>query len=394
MKHWMKQLKFIVLISLIFVSILTACNKNQMKTIVIEENNEDKNAAITSKTKDGFKVKKIYKYNAATVENDNLIVETIIGWMDNENIAGIVNKRNKEGVVLKSINYKYHFKEDIMKPSSDVKISPNGKYLAYLKEEEPLKVMIEEVNTSKKESFLLAKIIMNTYNFHNFKWSNNSRYCSFSGVSEKSNAYNGYIYDIKENNLKEITLVGFESQPDIIISEDAAKALVTQYEGYNNSASMYLISLDKKSIDKKDCKKIVMAYDGYVKFIDANKFIFMDSSTDFLSMYNLTTDETIKIDNDVRYFNTSGDSKKIVYLKLSEQGVMDTYACRIEENEILNKEMIYRGFFAVNMFWSPDNKKILLYGESYNNLNIDYYEMVRRIYKEYINNEYIIVEFE
>ena len=260
----------------------------------------------------------------------------------------------------------------------------------------PYKILIKDLNTKQ---YKLLTEIKDIYQPTNLRWSNNSRYLSFSTYSTNTNTNIIYIYDINNNILKKIPLIGYkyDSFPEIVISDDGKKALIVPYESDNKNSyetySMYLFELDNDVFNINKNVKLKTLSINCVKFMGLDKILFIDTLTNSLIIYEINSKKIVVVDTNVKNFELSSDSKNIAYVKYLPQEGADVYVCKINDFKILNKDLLYKGFLPVKMHWSQDNKKILMRGATYSDVNKDYIQ-IRNSATDFMNLKYLVIEFQ
>ncbi|WMM23396.1 hypothetical protein RBU61_10550 [Tissierella sp. MB52-C2] len=387
MKNNIKKIFFIILTWLICSFALISCTKNQYKTITIEENNQEKDIDISPEKKSIFEINKIYKYDNLKLNENQLSIEFLIGWFNNENIASVIYQHSSPNneVSINEKDYKYSFTNEVIKIDGprDISLSLDGNKVIYTTEEEELKIFNKDLNKNN----IITKLDTLYDSITALNWSNNSRYLSFAIDSYSRKTSTCYIYDTTNNIIKKIKLKEFSYFTKLVVSDDGTKGLLTtkDYDPRHSGDvfSLYLIDLDKNTFSRNEENKLATLSNEHAKFIDSNKILFINTQRNSLNLYDLDSKKSIELDNNVKGFETSTDLKNIVYSQVLKQDDIDIYACNINENTISNKELLYKGFMPVNIYWSQDNKKILLAGKTNLSSRPDYTDI----------NEYLTIEF-
>lgn len=377
MINFIKKFFSIIIIFILYCSILVACTKNQFKTIIIDDKVINKSNIDEDEDKDNFK---IYQYNSIDSKDGTEEIEYLIGWYDNDNVV-TVNNFNSKNIVLNKANYKYYFKNKIMDVNYTLEISPYNDNLAYITKDQLLKVYVKSLKTD--ENRLISEINASPQQVSKLRWSKNGRYLTFSVYLQDS--YEVYIYDISKSELKKIPLLGYKSYtlPEIIISDDGKNVIAIVYEGKNKYGedpfSIYLFSIDGQSFDQNKNKPLKSIAMPYVEFINSNKIIYMNSQNRSLNIYDMNLNKTLLVDDNVKNFKVSSDSSNIAYVRYLPKEGSNIYNCRINNDEVGVKQLLYKGFLPIDIQWSPDSKKILVTGGIYSDSSIKYEQIIRDI---------------
>lgn len=392
MKNLIKKFFFIIIMCILYGSILVSCAKNQFKTIIIDDNTINKSSIDGDEDKDSFK---IYQYNLINSNEVEGGIEYLLGWYDNDNVI-TANNFNRGNIVLNKINYKYYFKNKVMDINYLENVAVDNDNLAYSVKDQLIKVYVRALKNDKNK--LISEINTESYKLSQLRWSKNGRYLTFSVYLQDSHEV--YIYDISKNELKKIPLFGlkYSAFPEIIISDNSEKVIVMAYEDKNqygqNKFSMYLFGMEEKSFDANKITPMKSLTMPYVEFVNSNKIIYIDKEIGSLNIYDINSNKSLVVDDNVKYFKISSDSRNIAYLRyLSKEGP-NIYNCKINDDKIEGKQLLYKGFLPIEMKWSSDSKKILVKGGIYSDFSIEYEQIIRDIKDKPRNYRNLIFEFQ
>ena len=398
-----KRLIPVTLIICIFLFVLCAsCAKQGIKTVVIEDN-----APASSVNEDqGLHDGKVYKFNYFNVIDNKPVNEMLFGWLDKDNTAAVVGRQD-EDLTIEAINYKYHFSKEIMTMTSDISsygLSPDGKEIAYIKGE---KLYSKETQGDKDKE--IGQIDLPEQTNASISWSNNGRFIMFTVSGYPVGIERIYIYDNAENEMHKIELKEMPAAAselihtkalnyNVMISDDGTKLLINSI--YDNSDYKveylaHLYQLDKETFLPETEIFINQSNKVNSQFIDNNRLIYLDMRNGSLDIYHTDTgedNEICKLDKSSMkypYFRVSNDGKAIVFIKYLADGTVGIYEAGIQNSKLEDERMIYRDFLPSNIWWSGDNKKVLLSGRYAYSERVD---NARQLSPSYVSLGSIIVE--
>lgn len=362
--------KTIISLLLVFISVcFIGCIKTKgYKTVVIQQEHKDKYKS-SKENKTSFEISKIYKHDLYRLEKKNINYEYLLGWKDKENILAISLLNDNTQYTLYEMNYKYGFKKDILNLNSkvkSVKLSPKGDKIIYVKEDEKKQICVKNINTGKEK--FLVNIKINSINYYE-KWCGNGRYVIFSDdLYIKQNKIILYIYDVYKDKLKKITL--YKAYDYIVnsidISNDSNSIIIvgSRESGKEGTNTLNLIYLDNNEVKINKENEILNTNISIKnpKFFENDKVLFIKDIDDSLYIYDIKTKDIVKLDNNINKFNVSQNSKYIMYEKYTKQYSSDVFVMELDNTKVKRKKLIYKGFKVTRMWWSEDNKKILLVG--------------------------------
>lgn len=389
-----------ILPSLLFAS----CAKQGTKTVVMED------SASTAGTSGdtGLHSGRIYKFNYFNVIDNKPVNEMLFGWLDKENAAAVTGNQ-EDYLTIEAINYKYHFTKEIMKITSDMvsyTLSPDGKKIAYIKGE---KLFIKDVQEDKDKE--IGQLQLLRQGNASISWSNNGRFITFALSSLRLGIEQVCIYDSTVQrmygiSLKEAAAAAPASELipakitnyNATVSDDGTKLLINSiYDNgdYKVEYLAHLYKLNKDTFGPETEIKISDSYMGYSYFIGNNRIMYLNMRNSSLDIYNTDTGGNSVIYKFDRsgmkypYFRVSNDGKAIVFVKYLQDGTVGIYEAGLQNDQLEGERMIYQDFVPNTIWWSGDNKKVLLSGRYVYNEKVD---GTRQLNPSYVSLGSIIIE--
>lgn len=384
MKNKMKYTAAVMLICSLFALILSSCSRDGLKTIIIQKPETSGKDDVANNTNDQIRSGNIYKYSSFNIVDNNPVNEILFGWFDNDNAAGILYKENNDGaeVVLESMDYRYHFSEEIMEITPDIinySLSPDGSKLAYVKNngQSYLKDLKEQKDILSDE---MEKRTITSGS--SIAWSNNGRYLSISAYDTDSRIGKVYIYDVLSGISRDVEMnITSPIQMDTInatVSDDGSKLLI----GANWSTVEYkyqyfigLYDLNKTTFMPTENIETGSLMNINFCFLNSDKLIFINLNTNTLCMYDINNSKIAELQSlpvmnkfrkNIQCCKVSPDGKNIIYTKDIDDKNIGIYTAQITGSKLENEKLIYQGFLPDNICWSPGNNKVLLSGRYLN----------------------------
>jgi hypothetical protein len=356
--------------------LLSGCTgKLQSKTVIMPDTEE---SSEPDKVNEDFVVNKIYKLS----ETGDMNVD-ILGWIDKNQVLGSFGSDKDRS--FERVDYKFNSRRELSKVGGRVtgaRLSPDGAHIAYfvnedgtIKTKETIKLMLFDLASNQET--VLEENVEGHIEFDPLTWSNNSQNVSYGiwgtdggrpkskdGTVVKEASIS--IYNINRKSTNTFQIPGWtikEMGFGVKISDDGASALIVKYmdEEYN---LVYEKIVDGQFISQYK-HPIGYGYNngngnGYIRafdYITDHQIVFVGLGGS-LSLFNRRNATTITLLEHIDTFQLSKDHKYIAYSKDREE----IYVAKLQGNNVINEKSIYKGLIALNMQWSPDDKKLLLAG--------------------------------
>lgn len=367
MTQWTSRL----LLFLVLVSILLSGCTGELpsKTVIILDTEE---SSEPDKVNEDFAVNKIYKL----FETGDLNVD-IFGWINKSQVLGS-NGYGKDRS-FERMDYKFNSRRELSKLGDmvdGIQLSPDGTHIAYFvygngthTQKKAIRLMLLDLASNKET--VLKENVEGDLIYDPLKWSNNSQYVSFGlwgvqggeqqskdGTDVKEASL--FVYDINRKSTNTYSIPGWTTKEmgfGVKISDDGASALIVKYVDKEFNL-VYGKIMDGKFISQYEHP---ISSDYNVKLLDYindDQILFV-SSGGSLSLFNRKNATTITLLEHIDAFELSKDRKYIAYSKNREE----IYVAKLQGNNVTNEKSIYKGLYAYNMQWSPDDKKLLLAGK-------------------------------
>jgi Tol biopolymer transport system component len=339
------------ILALLIIVILSGCasTKFNSRTVVIPDTEAEAAPELAHSNGD-FEVNKIYRMFE---EEQNEI--RILGWTDNEQVVGM-RKTMDLSQMLQRFDYKNQTIQKVMSFSQNAEasmVSPDGLYIAvYVWDDKRNRTMKlyslidgKAITIDDSQSPLSATMI----------WSNNSRYLSFF-IWDDQNEEKLVVYDVTTKKLKKID-----------IPNEGEKSWSRYAKVSDNGETVLIVKqmVDGQSIffGKLNDNGIVSLYnhllnrDGTADFLNNDQILFV-SENNLLFAYDRRNKATTILGEQVGNFRLTRDRKYIAYSKDSQ----NTYIAKLQGNNLLNEQEVFKGINPGQMEWSPSGKKLYLNG--------------------------------
>lgn len=367
----MIQWTFRLLLFLVLVSILLSGCTGELpsKTVIIPDTEE---SSEPNKVNEDFAVNKIYKL----FETGDINVD-IFGWIDKSQVLGS-NGYGKDRS-FERMDYKFNSRRELSKLGdmvNGIQLSPDGTHIAYFvygngthTKKKAIRLMLLDLASNKET--VLRENVEGDLIYDTLKWSNNNQYVSFGlwGVQGgEQQSKNGtdvkeaslFVYDINRKSANTYSIPGWTTKETgfgVKISDDGASALIVKYVDKEFNL-VYGKIMNGKFISQYE-HPISSYYNvKLLDYINDDQILFV-SSGGSLSLFNRRNATTITLLEHIDAFELSKDRKYIAYSKNQEE----IYVAKLKGNNVTNEKSIYKGLYAYNMQWSPDDKKLLLAGK-------------------------------
>ncbi|MNJ36007.1 hypothetical protein D3C77_307780 [compost metagenome] len=193
------------------------------------------------------------------------------------------------------------------------------------------------------------------------RWSNNSRYISYVKSDSDNKSAIIVVYDVSLSNKNEYVLLNIERDELILeakISDDGQYALIVKYRNKQAFTDLVLGSLTGSDIASVFEQRLSGGGDNY-DFMNDDQIVFIGQDSELILFDRRNESSTILLEQ-IDTFALSRDRKSIAYSKKWDT----VYVAAVQGNRVMNMKPIYKGVivFSCRMFWSADNKKLLIGG--------------------------------
>ncbi|MGG4454108.1 hypothetical protein [Brevibacillus porteri] len=357
----MRNKNFILMsgaLSLLF-TLLSGCSAGpQTETIIISSNEEINNVDQASSP---FQVKKIYRLPYEYISSGQLL-----GWSSSDSVvASFKTGSIREGIELKRLTYPFKQSQIIPKIKMggyQMILSPDGKHLSTISMSNSgvsLKVLsLEDGKETEITTF------SNHMYIQDVSWSDNSRYLGYLTIDPSGREKDSLrLYDMESRTSMIYELKDFargDTPISINVSDDGRGVLFTMFPEHIDQSRKRSILLGEMT-DKKVEKQFTRPFGGKQNaWINNDQFVFLGYDGT-LYEYDRRNGALSVILERVSTFRLSHDKKSIAY-SLDAENVI--YAGKLQGRNVLYNEPVYHGIVPANMYWSLDNKKLLIQGQT------------------------------
>lgn len=341
---------------LVLIILISGCAPGfRSETIVIpskEDNYSDDQGS------QQFKVKTIYRLPQS---------DQLLGWSAPETVIGLFRKMNK--TERESLNLQ-RFTKPYEKPEMLQRIEDNMAFLELSPDGENIFGMTTSAQGASLKLISLpdgketevASFSANQQLFlQDGSWSNNSRYVCYLVIdaAKRGKASVG-VYDIESGTLKTYWLKNFNTENTLTgvnISDDGSSVLFTMFlfgqSGRNNSIVMGTINESEINVQYEH--KTGSQQNAW---LNNDQFVFLGTEGT-LYVYDSRNGELAVLLEKVGSFEFSRDRKNIAYSLYDDDTI---YAGKLRGKNVLSEESIYHGSVPSQIYWSPDNNSLLIYG--------------------------------
>lgn len=343
-----------------FAIFLSGCTLGpRSETIVIPSKEETHTEELNSRP---FQVKAIYRFFNTFGETDQ-----ILGWSATDSVIGLFRKASTtEGAMWKlgrlSFPYeKFELLKKIDTNTAFLELSPDGKKItkmAMSASGASLK-LISLPDGKETEIYHSSQSLY----LQDVGWSNNSRYVCFLIIdaSMKGNARVG-VYDNDSGSYKTYQLKDIDrgrTLTGVNISDDGHSVLLTLFENKSNRSNRIVMGM----INGSD---ITVQYDHQTgreqnAWLNNDQIVYPGTDGTLYEYDRRTSELTVLLDK-VSNFEFSRDRKYVAYSLYDKDTI---FVGRLQGKNVLYEEPVYHGVIPSKIFWSPDNKSLLIHGRKY-----------------------------
>ncbi|EGL17514.1 MULTISPECIES: hypothetical protein [unclassified Paenibacillus] len=357
----MKKAFFAIAVLLFLILVLSGCAlfEPETETIVIpsQEEKQTENEGIQP-----FKVKTIYR-----LPDEFTNAGQLLGWSGKDSVIASNKKVNmSEQTVLKRMAPPYEKSEIISGIQMDsplIELSPDGSLIR--------EISVTRYGTKLKLISLKDGKETEVANFSNNKdlylqnvaWSNNNQYLCYLVIDpiESGKAF-VHLLDVGNQSSTTYTIKNYgkgKSLTKINVSDDGHSVLLTAFQtGKTKKNIIMLGTVNGKSID---IQYEHQSDEDQVAWLNNDQFVFLGTDGTLFE-YDQRTKELSVLLEKVEGFKLSKDRKCIAYSTYDQDTI---YAGKIQGNNVLSNEPVYHGLKPSQMYWSPGEKGLLVYGQKF-----------------------------
>lgn len=327
------------------------------ETIIIADTEENQ----TNQPDSGpFQLKTIYRLpDSETVD--------LLGWSSSDSVIGLFRKEHTTERMMLNLGRlippyeKSELLGSIDGNSTILNLSPDGKTIT--------KMVMTATGTSVRLISLSdgkEKEIANFSSHQNLflqdaTWSNNSRYLCFLVINPTEKGQGSVsVYDMDSETTNTYQMVDFDKRKTLTgvnISDDGQSVLLTMFETSQSGRSNSIV------IGAINGGRIHLQYEHQIGRDEnawLNNYQFGFLGTDgTLYLYDRRTGELSVLLEKVDNFTFSQNRMYIAYSLYDKDTI---YVGKLQDKNVLYKEAAFHGVTSSTLYWSPDDKRLLING--------------------------------
>lgn len=325
------------------------------ETIVIPDAEEDGTAAAPDQP---FQASRIYR-----LPDGDASLDRMLGWNGTDSVAGLFAPplRGSERTIqrLSRLGPPYERFESVLGLDAGLYVagmSPDGRYLSLLAQaQDSISLQLAALPGGDKRTVdqwlpghaeLLSRKVT---------WSDNSRYVSYLVAAAPDDHAAIGMFDTAAGRASQFALAGLNTtgtESAVKLSDDGGSALI--------------FSQGRLQVATKDGSEFAVRYEhsagsDQAAWIDNDRFVFLGPEGT-LYEYDLRNGELAGLLEDVVIFQLSPDRRDIAYSQKDKNGDYAIFAGRLQGNNILYARSVYQGFIPAQMYWSPQQDRLLIDG--------------------------------
>ncbi|OXS54765.1 hypothetical protein B1A99_25920 [Cohnella sp. CIP 111063] len=356
-----------MLLFLLISVFLSGCTwELQSKTVIIRDVEDDRPL---SSINEEFEVSKIYKLFEREASNG-----IFLGWADNDHIWGTFGTK-AVSKSLERVDFKSGSREMLATKNIEWKeASFDGQYVVAVSHRNGKEQVLLFHPPENKES-VIGELSSDQDVISPFMWSNNSRYVSYAVGNPKQAEVNVVVYDTNLARMHERPIPGWkmtDKLASVKMSDDGNSVLIVKISENELSLPSTDVNVSEAVVVYGSWMgdRISMSFeqalrsDGACDFVNDDQILFVLPSG-ALAVYDRRNESSVVLLEQIGTFRLSNDRKAIAYTKQKE----DIYAAKLQGNRIWSEKLVYKGMAPLRMDWSPDNKKLMLFGRKSNQLS-------------------------
>lgn len=341
---------FMFLVACMFVSsLLSGCAGGlKSKTVIISD--ADESTEDSSMSNEDFEINKIYQ-----LSNNRDSRRVILGWFDNKHVLRLLGGRETS---LELVDYRNssrqklkHFKEYL----GENTLSPDGLYMVSVYRADG-KLQVTLFNLHNDDKTVIGDSARKQTVMSGFMWSNNSRYVSYVKREVRKQKTRIVVYDVKLHRLHTFDLTQRHKRNTfsyVKVSNNGKRALLVKQEADQS----YVVYGKFEEDEFTNQYEFPISSAERVDYINEDRILFISQNGSLTIFDRRNASSTILLKH-IGIFQLSRDRESIAYLQERDS----IFAANLQGNRIMNKTLIYKGMYPFQMKWSPDGKKILIYG--------------------------------
>ncbi|RRJ67143.1 hypothetical protein EHV15_32615 [Paenibacillus oralis] len=335
---------------------LTGClGAPRTETIILDDAEQQPSGEEVS----SFAVQTIY--SALDGQTDNVYP---LGWIDNDALLTFTpeypsrshfDRVNGPYTAWHKLSELDSFSDGL--PLESVVLSPDGGYASYMGLTDGVFQLylhsLDDGGNTRIETTRTKQILVTR-----MSWSNNSRFFCYAIENEVDGAVQLGVYDTMEGNGKKYFLP-FKQPNELVsavyISDNGEDAAVVKQWGQDSVLEFG--ELRGNEFISQYRHPISNEGRGWVEWIHQDQIAFAGADGT-LYAYDRRNGNLSILLKDIEQFRLSSDRKLVAYT----QGGDSVYAATLYGNNVLDMKQIYKGFAVSEMAWSPNNRKLLIFG--------------------------------
>ncbi|WP_409340760.1 hypothetical protein [Paenibacillus sp. MBLB4367] len=346
----MKKIRKRLLPVVLLAAVAAGCTDGLTgKTVIIPDSEETQERSAGNEE---FAVKKMYKL----LENEDSTGE-LLGWAGHNQVLGAFGRRGgPTGIEL--VDYVNRSRQKVAEVNGQAEVtgaSPDGAFVTTVWEENG-KEQLAILQLATNKELRISDFADGSMRKSAVTWSNNSRYVAYVKGKRKQTEAQIVVYDVSGQTRSEYTIDRTNaeySQFDIKISDDGKSALICNYSG---SQSAIVYGKIAAGVFTGQFEQLASSEAG-MDFVSENQFVYVGAQGT-LTLYDTRKASSFPLVEQIGTFRVSADRKYIAYSK----GRENIFVVKLQGNAVMNEKSIYKGLIPLHMDWSPDSKKLLVYG--------------------------------
>lgn len=338
--------------------LLSGCGMGPTTKTIIIPGQEDVN--VEEPNSHPFQVNKIYR-----LPDEITTSSPLLGWSSSNAVLAVTQNAGITGQTeLRRVVNPYEQSKVVLgmdNIDAQMLLSPDGKYVSQIVRSAS-QITLKIISLADGHQTEVAKISTNdAYFLQDVSWSGNSKYLSYLLVGYQGEEYSRLrSYDVETKTTKSYTLLGLASRDTVLtmqMSDDGSSVLLAiNPPGRYGSINLLVGTVHGDTIKIQYERE--RGSEQYA-WLTTEQFVFLGSDRT-LYIYDKRSSELSILLEKVNYFQLSHDKKSIAY-SLYDQDVF--YVGKIQGKNILSNEPVYRGLIANEIFWSQNNKSVLVRGQ-------------------------------
>ncbi|CAI6084766.1 hypothetical protein [Cohnella sp. JJ-181] len=325
------------------------------ETIVIPDSEEN---GASSAPDQPFQASRIYR-----LPDGDAGLDRMLGWTGADTVAGLFapplrgNERDLQR--LSGLGPPYERFEPLLGLDAELYVtglSPDGRYLSLLAQaQEGISLQLAALPGGDKQTVALWQPGQAELLSRNVAWSDNGRYVSYLVAPAPDEPAAVGMFDTAAGRASQYPLAGLNTASAVAavkLSDDGGSALI--------------FSQGRLQVGTKQGSEYVVRYEhaagsDQAAWLDDDRFVFLGTEGS-LYEYDLRNGELAVLLRDVGIFQVSPDRRNIAYSQKDKNGDYSILAGKLQGNNVLYVRSVYQGFIPAQMYWSPEQNRLLVDG--------------------------------